>query len=428
MLEPVRFLVAIRRVRTLLVAGVVGVLAACSDSPTAPVVDELEPAINLQRLLVSDAADPLARLLDLKDNTVLETYALAAPASYVYASTSGRYGGIQQRTANRVQFVDGGVWVHGEHAHRENPALLGFQLNDGLPTHANVNGDWISVFFDGSGRAVWVNEQDLVAGSPRITFEVATGGPHHSGAGTIVVNNQPYFVYAPLNPDGGLPRAVNVRNRDGQVVATVPDCPVMHGNSATTGAAVFGCQDGMVLIRPNGSTVLAQKITPTGEMAGLGLRNAWSASGASFILGQFAALPGQPTRRVLAIIETGSGALHPLPALPTGVVDHFRAVEPVKGQVAILGTNGTLYIYNAQTRALQHTVSGVVPQLPSSGAVAHQVAVVENLAAVASPTTGQVVLVNMENGTVIRRIGVGGQPSRLAILGAQKDGMYEVED
>lgn len=420
---------AFRRATAVFAAGALAVLAACSDSPTAPLdpAEALEPAINVQRLLVADAEEPQARLLALQDDAVLDTYALSAPASYVYASTSGRFAGIQQRTADRVHFVDGGVWAHDDHAHREDPLLLPFQLNDGMPTHANVNGDWISVFFDGSGRAVWVNEQDMVAGSPSVAFEVATGGPHHSGSATIEVGGTPYFVYAPLNPAGGLPNAVHVRDGDGDLVADVPDCPVMHGNSATAGAAVFGCQDGMVLVRDSGSSVSAEKVTPSGEMEGLGLRNAWSASDASFILGQFSALPGQPTRRVLAIIDASSGALHPLPALPDGVVDHFRAVESVRSQVAILGTDGTLYIYDAETRTLDHAVSGVVPNIPASGATAHQVAVVENLAAVASPSTGQVVLVDMENGSIIRRIGVGGHPSRLAILGAKEAGMYEVE-
>jgi len=413
----------------LLALAVLLVVAACSDDPISPVpVDETEPAINLQRLLVTDASQPVARLLALHNDSLLSTFNLSAPASYVFASSSGRFGGIQQRTADVVHFVDGGVWAHGDHAHRESPRLLDFQLNDGLPTHPNVNGDWISVFFDGSGSAKWIREQDLAAGNPSVRFEVPTGGPHHSGSATIMVGNTPYFVYAPLNPAGGLPTAVNVRNQQGELVAAVPDCPVMHGNSATTGAAVFGCNNGLVLVRSTGSGITAEKITPSGEMAGLGLRNAWSASGAAFILGQFAALPGQPTRRVLATIDRQSGALNPLPPLPAGVVDHSRAVEPVKGQIVLLGNDGSVYIYNGATRQLQRTVPGVVPALPASGALPHWVAVVEDLAVVASPSTGQVVLVNLQTGAVIRRVTVGGEPSRVAILGVRESGEYEVED
>ncbi len=405
-----------------------GALAACSDDPLTPAEEEAVPAIEVQRILVADAASPSARLVAAHSGEVVASYSLSAPASLVYRTHSGRFGVLQQRTADRVQFVDGGVWAHDDHAHREDPALLGFQLNDGLPTHENVNGNWISIFFDGSGVARWMNEADKLAGNPRVAFEVDTGGPHHSGSATIVVNNTPYFVYAPLNPAGGLPAAVHVRNAQGDLVAEVPSCPSMHGNSAVASGVVFGCSDGMVLVRAGSGGVLAEKITPGGDMAGLGLRNAYATSGASFILGQFSALPGQPTQRVLAIIDPASGSIQRLPALPTGVVDHWRAVEPVKGQVVLLGTDGTLYVYDAASRQLQRTVTGVVPALPASGAQPHQVAVVEDMAAVASPTTGQVVLVNLASGEVIRRIAVGGAPSRVAILGATRSGDYEIEE
>jgi hypothetical protein len=158
-------------------------------------------------------------------------------------------------------------------------------------------------------------------------------------------------------------------------------------------------------------------------MAGLALRNAYTGHGGSFILGQFAAFPGQPAQRVLAVINPTTGAVDRLPALPAGVTDHWRAIEPVKGQIVLLGNNGSLYVYGSN-RQLQHTVAGVVPALPASGAMTHTVAVAEDLAAVASPSTGEVVLVNLATGAQIRRINVGGAPSRLALLGAQRAGTF----
>jgi len=410
--------------------GVVALLAltACSDDAVAPPEAELVPAIEVQRLLVTDAQAPTARLLALGNSEVLQSYTLAAPASLVYRTHTGRFGVIQQRTANRVQFLDGGIDPHDDHVHVEAPVLLPFQLNEGLPTHHSVNGSWISVFFDGTGRAVWLNEADKLAGNPRVAFEVQTGGAHHSGSATMTVGTTPYFVYAPLNPAGGLPTAVNVRNQQGALVAQVPSCPVMHGNAAIATGVVFGCVDGMALVRAGAGGVVAQKITPSGDMAGLGLRNAYATSGASFIIGQFAAAPGQPTQRVLATIDPATGNINRLPALPAGVVDHQRVVEPVKGQIVLLGTNGSLYIYSGATRQLQRTVANVVPALPATGATVHQVDVVEDMAAVASPSTGEVVLVNLATGAIIRRINVGGQPSRLTILGPTRAGMYEVEN
>lgn len=404
-----------------------GTLAACSDDGTGPRQDQLLAA-DFQRVLVADAQTPSARLVALHNDSVVQTFSLGAPASLVYRTHSGRFGAIQQRTANRVQFVDGGVWTEGGTGHRHAASLLGFQLADGLPTHESVNGDWISVFFDGSGIARWMRESDKLAGRPAVAFETTTGGAHHGGSFTLVAGGTPFFAHSVANPAGGLPTTVVVKNAQGQVVAEVPNCPSMHGNNSIATGGVFGCSDGMVLVRVAAAGVTAQKVVPTGDMAGLGLRNAYSTSGAGFILGQFSALPGQPTQRVLATIDPATGAVQRLPALPAGVTDHFRAVEPVKGQVVLLGTDGTLYVYHGATRQLQHTVAGVVPALPTSGAMTHQVAVAEDLAAVASPSNGQVVLVNLATGAVVRRIGVGGSPSRLAILGATRVGSYRLVD
>jgi hypothetical protein len=401
-------------------------LTACSDDSVSPTPTPATlPAVNFQRLLVTDGSAANGRILALHNDSTVQTFTLAAPASYVYATASGRFAAVQQRTADRVNFFDAGVWVDGTTGYRRTPAQLGFQLTDGLPTHAVVTGPWISIFMDGNGRAVWLNETDFASGTPRVAFEVQTGGPHHSGSNTIVINGTPYFTVAPLNPAGGLPGAVEVRNQANQVVASVPNCPSMHGNASILNGAVYGCADGLVIIRQGVTGITAEKVTTSGEMAGLGLRNAWaSKSGSGVILGQFSALPGQPTRRVMATIDPVSGAINPLPALPTGVVDHWRAIETTKGQIAMIGNNGTLYIFNAATRTLQHTVANVTPPLAASGALTHQVDVAEDLAAVASPTTGEVVLVNMSTGSITRRITVGGAPSRLTITGAKQNGQF----
>ena len=397
-------------------------LAACSDSPSGSATDR-EDAVRFQRLLVADAQAPSARLMALHNDSLIATYSLSAPASAAYRTHSGRYGVLHQRTGNRVQFVDGGSWANGESATRGAASMLDFRMEDGLPTHENVNGDWVSVFFDGSGVARWMRESEAAAGTPRVAFEAATGGAHHGGSFTAFAGTTPYFAHTFANPAGGSPARVAVRNQAGQVVAEA-DCPGMHGNGSVTAGGVFGCNNGMVLVRAGGAGITAQHVTLSGDMAGLALRNAYT--GGSLILGQFSAFPGQPAQRVLATIDPTSGSVNRLPALPQGVVDHWRAVEPARGQIVILGTDGALYVYDGASRQLQRTVSGVVPALAATGAATHQVAVVEGLAAVASPTAGQVVLVDLLSGSVLRRVQVGGAPSRLAILGPGALGQYQV--
>jgi hypothetical protein len=413
------------RLAGLLTVAAITTLAACSDDPTGSRIADPEPAINFQRLLIADAEAPTARLIALHNDSTLQTFTLSEPASRVYRSGGGRFAAVQQIGAGRVQFVDGGVWAEERTAHRHGAGMLGFQLSDGRPSDENVMGDWISIFFDGSGMIRWLRESELRSSSPRVALEVNSGRPHHGISMTVVAGTTPYFAHSMPNPAGS-PTGVAVRNQQGQIVAEVPvgECPGTHGNSSIASGGVIGCNNGMVLVRPAGSGVTAQKVTLSGEMAGLALRNAFAGTGSSFILGQFAAFPGQPAQRVLATIDPATGVVSRLPALPAGVVDHWRAVEPARGQIVLLGTNGTVYVYSGSTRQLQHTVAGVVPPLPASGARPHQLAVVEDLAAVASPTTGEVVLIDLSRGTVIRRAAVGGSPSRIALLGTQRSGQF----
>jgi hypothetical protein len=403
------------------------VLTACGDTVGPGHHDDHEPAINFQRLVVADAEAPTARVVNLQNDQVLQTYNLAEPSSRVYRSHSGSVVGINERTAGRVRFVDAGVWTHGDDAHRQAPALLPFTLNDGVPSYENINGDWMSVYFDGSGIARWFRESELLGGNGRIVFEASTGGAHHGAAFSVEVGGQRFFAHSTPNPAGGSPNGVAIRNAQGQIVSQLATCPGLHGNASLASAGVFGCNDGLVLVRGSGNSVVAEKVTTSGDMAGLALRNGYTTSGASFIIGQFAAFPGQPTQRVLATINPATGAINRLPALPAGVVDHWRVIEPARERIILLGNNGSVYVYSP-ARVLLHTIPSVVAALPASGALTHQVSAVEDMAAVASPYTGEVVLLDLNGGTVIRRINVGGRPSRLEIAGALRAGEYHHHD
>jgi hypothetical protein len=415
------------RVRTLRALSLViatGVIGACSDDDNIvnPGDNPLQAA-DFQRLVVADGEQNTARVVSMKDGAILQTYSLTGLPSSVYASGSGRFAVIHQRTANRVSFVDGGVWADNLIGSKRDPLRLTYELNEGLPTHESVNGNWITVFFDGTGRGIYMNESDFVAGTPRAAHEINTGTPHHGGSVTTVIGGVPYLVTSTTNAAGAA-SGVEVRNASRQVISSVSDCPGLHGNGSSSNGAVFGCNDGLVIIRQNGGAVSAQKVVTSGDMVGLALRNAYSTSGTTYILGQFAAFTGQPAQRVLATIDPATGTLGRLPALPDGVTDHWRAIEPVRGDIVLLGTNGALYVYGATTRQLRLTVNNVVPAIAATGALTHQVSVAEGVAAVANPTVGEVVLVDLANGTVRRRIPVAGKPSRIALLGARREGAF----
>jgi DNA-binding beta-propeller fold protein YncE len=418
-----------RVVRSRPVAAVAAaiVLGACSDKSTTEPVGQ-DDAARYQRLFVADASQPSARLIALDDHSTVTTFTLSAPASAVVASQSRRYAVAMQSAGSTVEFFDGGVWTEGTGAqatgYRRTPQKLSFKVDGGTPSHENVNAHWIALYFDGNGTGKWVDERELLAGTPRVAFELNTGGPHHSAAATLLTATNEFFAYGELNPNGGNPNTIVVTNRQGQELARAANCPSMHGTGSNKDGVVFGCTDGAMIVRASGSTPTITKLTPSGELAGLGVRSVWGERDAAFLVARLSTPSGvTPSRRVLATIDPVTGAMARLP-LPDGTVEHAVAIDAHSGKVVVLATSGTLYVVDGATRTLQATLSGAVPALPSSGAKAHGIAVAERLAFVASPTTGEVLEVDTQSGTVANRIKVSGEPSRIALLGAARAGKY----
>jgi hypothetical protein len=418
--------------------GLVLAVAACSDNdkpsitdPAPPPPAPTVPAVALQRLAISDNTLSSLKIVSVESGALIETVGLrGGPASLLYRSPSGRFAVAQQRTQGLVDFIDGGIEARTAGAYRRlTPSILSWNLTGPLPTHENVNGSMISVFFDGDGVAKWINENDLLAGSPRVAQEFNSGGAHHSGSSTMLLpGGGVAFVYAPLNPAGGLPTAVVARNAAGQELARTEACPSMHGNGANSQGVVFGCVDGFILGRPSGAGASLTKITMSGELTGSGVRTVWGKTAAPFVVGR-ASTPGgvSPAIRQLVRIDGNTGAILPFP-LPAGERDFQVVIDELTNRVSVLAHSGSVFIFNGNTAQLERTVTGVVPTIPLTGALTHTLASARDRAWVTSPTTGEVVEVNTAAGSVVRRLNVGGAPTRIAVLGVLETGTFTIDE
>ncbi len=83
----------------LFVAVAAVILAACSDSPTDPLLPDDDEVLvtsqEIQQILFADSESATAGLLALENDETVETFSLHGPATYVYASSSGRFGVLQ---------------------------------------------------------------------------------------------------------------------------------------------------------------------------------------------------------------------------------------------------------------------------------------------------------------------------------------------
>ncbi|HSX86175.1 MAG TPA: 5-methyltetrahydrofolate--homocysteine methyltransferase, partial [Cellvibrio sp.] len=69
------------------------------------------------RLVVISSVSPTAEIYDLEDNSLVDAFSLELTPSAVQASAGYRYAVLVNRTADQVNFLDGGLWqeAHLDH-------------------------------------------------------------------------------------------------------------------------------------------------------------------------------------------------------------------------------------------------------------------------------------------------------------------------
>jgi hypothetical protein len=224
------------------------------------------------RLAIAEQGAPTLRLLDLDSGAVAATLALEHPPSSLYASPGRRYVVAVQRTQDRVQFVDGGIWQedHGDHLHdyKEAPRLSGWTLTGPQPTHYDVQwGRQAALFMDGRGTAsppqlasVHVfTDASIGHGSAiaRLDLGVAIHGLAEPKDDVLL------GVHREADAPDALPTHLQVYRRTGATYALerrlASRCNGMHGSGSSGAYTVVGCVDGVVAVT-HGAAIADRKI------------------------------------------------------------------------------------------------------------------------------------------------------------------------
>lgn len=278
-----------------LAAVLVGVslLSACGDNTTnivekdpIPVEDDHEHdhdhdhAEAAGRLVVSAKDSNLLAVYDLQDGSLLDTFAVADTPSALAASASKRYAMVVQRTTDRVEFVDGGLFQenHGDHLHdyQQEPALSSFTLTDSRPTHVTTNDSQIAVFFDGNAES----------GTPA-ALAVFTDADISTDSSAYPMLHYSTHMHGAAQARGEYALATV---RDANSSSTLPDkvalylahgdhfheelvfdelCPGLHGSAQNEHFVSFGCTDGVLLIeQADDNSFTASKVVNTADFSG----------------------------------------------------------------------------------------------------------------------------------------------------------------
>lgn len=240
--------------------------------------DHDEEEASLGRLLISTKDQAKVSVVDINEKTVIHEVAVSEAPSAIYASPSNRYGFIVQRTADRVDVVDGGLWQedHADHMHdyKQAPKQMAFSTNKTRPTHFTGTDKQTAIFFDGNGETA----------SPASVGVFTEADIANNTAGTILEYTTHMHGAAQARGDYLLSTL-----RDATTTSTLPDrvavyhahngyfsdetildknCPGLHGSAQNKNHISFGCTDGVLVITQSGTTFTANKIANPASFTG----------------------------------------------------------------------------------------------------------------------------------------------------------------
>lgn len=268
----------------------VSLLSACGDSTTNivekdPIAgdddhdhdhDDISTA---GRLAISAKDSNLVSVYELSDGSLLDTFAVADIPSALAASPAKRYALAVQRTTDRVEFIDGGLFQedHVDHLHdyQQAPELTSFILSDSRPTHITSTDSQLALFFDGDAASstpaavAVITEADITTdsnGYPVLNYTLNMHGAAQA-RGDYLISTIRDADSATTLPDKV---AVYEQHGDHYHEELVFDelCPGLHGSAQNEHFISFGCTDGVLLIEQDGATFTASKLANTADFSG----------------------------------------------------------------------------------------------------------------------------------------------------------------
>lgn len=336
-------------------------LAACG---TADGESEERSAGSTYVSSVETVDDPEPRLAVTYDGGVLvvgaddgEVLADVEQDGFLRVSPAGDERHVFVTRPGSFTALDLGAWTadHGDHAHSyvDEPELTDFAVPAEEPGHVVPHHGTTTLFDDATGTVTSFATHELGSLSKREPelSESQTADPHHGVAVTLEDGSTIRTVGTSEERSG-----VEVVDATGAVVASTDECPGVHGETfAADDVAVFGCEDGAVLV--DGATIT--KVDAPDEYARSG--NLAGSDASPFVLGDYKTDPDaeleRPTR--VAVIDTRDASLRTvdLPASYT-----FRSLSrTAEGDGLVLGTDGVLHRIDLAAGAVSGGVEVVAP-------------------------------------------------------------------
>lgn len=355
------------------------------------------------RVLVSDENTSELSLVNPVDATTV-FFNAKFPKSALYTTESGRFAGIIHRADNTVETFDSGFEFHGDHVDTKGTPKFGGLTGISLsPTHFKSKLGEIMTFNDGDGTLSVGKESEIHTAGAK--FKTINAGllAHHGAMASF--KNGTYAITEKDNSIAGtLPEKVKIIDNTGKTLFNAKLVTKgIHGNASDGTYAVFGSADGVLVVESNGN----QKLIPVPT----GFDTAWFGSILETAYdGKFV---GFTATKGAYLIDVVNNTIKPI----------FESTKIMQCKVSynqkklgVLLHSGEIRLFDLNSLQLDKSAS-VIAQTAEDATQKPQLVLTQTFAYITSPTTGELLQVNLSTMNVVKKIKTSNTPYSIAIFG-----------
>ena len=249
--------------------------------------------------------------------------------------------------AGGLTVLDTGAWTeeHGDHGHSWTtaPRLTGFTIPAAEPGHVVPHHGRTTVFDDGTGAITAFDPADLADLAERKP-ELETFRAEQAHHGVAVRDGHGNLLLTVGDEESR--SGIRLVTAAGHELASSDRCPGVHGEAFAGEVALFGCEDGVLLVEGRRIT----KIASPDSYGRIGNQAGHETS--PYVLGDYKvdrdAELERPTR--VSVIDTRTATLR-LVDLPASY--SFRSLgRTPDGDALVLGTDGRLHVIDVERAAV----------------------------------------------------------------------------
>ena len=375
----------------------------------------------LGRLLIGDGETGMMSIIDLEHGDVeQDAFDLGSRAGRIYSTKNGRFAIAVSSDANTVHVFDGGIYLeaHGDHFDlvEDDVERLGIDLSGDRPAHLYVGTEWATIYYDGSGDVVFLNEHELEEeGSAYVPPKLNFGAQH----GAAVPLEDDLFAISTQHPDYDsnpeeyrLPIGAHISDLQGNIIHSAEGCEGLHGDAGNGHMAVFGCVGGVLVLEEHGDHFDDYFIgPPAGSPEDFRLTSVWGYPG----LHHFFALGSAVG---LYIVEPEDGVMEQ-------VIPASEELRPINVSMShdgealmVVMSDGELRMYDAHDLDLLASADDFLTEPVETGFWARpHVATAPGAVFITDSQGGEVLQLDDHDLDVVNHWDIDGNPTKIAFVG-----------